>query len=280
MKKILVPYDFSEQSSSAFRLAADIAKNSKGELHLLHVVELPVLHDTVLMPVLSFEEALLKELREAATKKFEKLIAKYGGELKKIITKVEFGATHRMLLDYAEEQEIDLIIMGTKGASGLKEMTIGSNTEKIVRRSPVPVISVKGTVKGDAIKSIVFPNTLDTENQEDLVMKVKALQNFFKATLHIVWVNTPLNFTPDTETYARLKAFAKRFMLKDFTINVFNYSNEEAGILHFTEQIKGNLIAMGTHGRRGIAHVLSGSLAEDVVNHVGFPVWTYTIKED
>jgi K+-sensing histidine kinase KdpD len=111
-------------------------------------------------------------------------------------------------------------------------------------------------------------------------MKVKDLQNFFKAHLHIVWINTPLNFTSDKITNDRLSKFAKRFMLKDFTVHVFNHPDEEQGILQFTQQIGGNLIAMGTHGRKGIAHVLNGSLAEDIVNHTETMVWTYSLKNE
>lgn len=169
--------------------------------------------------------------------------------------------------------------MGSHGASGLREFFIGSNAEKIVRNSSIPVLVLKDYFKGP-IKNIVFPNTLETEKQEDLTMKVKALQNFFKAQLHIVWINTPLNFTSDTITYERLNAFAKRFMLKDYTINIFNHPDEEKGILEFTRSVKGNLIAMGTHGRKGIAHLLNGSLAEDVVNHTKSLIWTYSLKNE
>jgi K+-sensing histidine kinase KdpD len=109
-------------------------------------------------------------------------------------------------------------------------------------------------------------------------MKVKALQNFFKARLHVVWINTPLNFTSDTVTHSRLEAFAKRFMLKDYTINVFNHTDGEQGILEFARSVDGDLIAMGTHGRVGISHFIYGSLAETVVNHNKGLVWTYSMK--
>ncbi|MBX2945804.1 MAG: universal stress protein [Cyclobacteriaceae bacterium] len=279
MKKILVPCDFSEQAVNAFRFAFDIATQAKGEIHLINVVEVPVLHDSVLMPVMAFEEALFKELREKAEKQFKKIIDKYAAGKVKVESKVIFGPVSRMLFDYIEEKGIDLVVMGTKGASGVREVLIGSNAEKMVRNSPVPVIAIKKYVKGTSIKNIVFPNTLNTENQEDLVLKVKALQNFFKATLHIVWINTPTNFTRDTITLKRLNAFAKRFMLKDFTINVFNDPYEEAGVNNFAQEIGADMIAMGTHGRKGLAHFFSGSVAEDVVNHVECPIWTSTIKK-
>jgi K+-sensing histidine kinase KdpD len=111
-------------------------------------------------------------------------------------------------------------------------------------------------------------------------MKVKALQSFFKAHLHVVWINTPLNFTSDSETTKRLEEFAKRFMLKDYSIHVYNARDEEKGILEFTNKVKGDIIAMATHGRKGISHLLNGSLAEDVVNHTKGLVWTYSLKNE
>jgi len=278
MKKILVPCDFSEQAVNAFRFAIDVAEQSNGEVHMINVVEIPVVHDSVLMPVMTYEEVLFKELRDKAEKQFKKLKDKYSAN-KKVVSHVIFGPVYNMLLDYIDENSIDLVIMGTKGASGVREILIGSNAEKIVRKSPVPVIAIKKYIKSATIKNIVFPNSLDTEKQENLVTRVKALQHFFKAVVHIVWINTPSNFTRDTITFKRLNAFAKRFMIKDFTLNVFNDPYEEAGVVNFAKDINADMIAMGTHGRRGIAHFMSGSVAEDVVNHVECPIWTFSLKK-
>lgn len=280
MKTILVPCDFSKQAVNAFRFALDIARQSGGEVHLTHVIELPVMHDSVLMPVMSFEEVLLKELKDKSQLEYAKLIKKYADPKDKIKTATQFGAPARMILNYIEENKIDLVLMGTKGASGVKEYVIGSNAEKVVRNSPVPVIAVKNYPKLSTIKDIVLPNTLHTEIQEDLLMKVKAMQNFFKANLHIVWINTPSNFARDITTNKRLEDFAKRFLFKNYTIHVFNDLYEEDGIINFAHSIKADMIAMGTHGRKGLAHVLSGSVAEDVVNHIDIPIWTYTMRNE
>lgn len=279
MKNILVPCDFSKSAIDAYRFALDIAAHAKGSVQLLHVIELPVLNNTLLMPTLNFEQQLINELKEKAEAGFERVTSKYKVAGVNVTTNVLFGPTSKMILEFAGDQAADLIVMGSHGANGLREFFIGSNAEKIVRRSPVPVLVSKGYYKGP-IKNIVFPNTLDTENQEDLVMKVKALQHFFRAHLRIVWINTPLNFTSDIVTYERLNAFAKRFMLKDFTVHVFNCANEEEGIVNFTKLIKGDLIAMGTHGRKGISHLFNGSMAEDVVNHTKNLVWTYSLKNE
>jgi nucleotide-binding universal stress UspA family protein len=278
MKKILVPCDFSNHAINAFRFALDVASESNGQVHLLNVIELPMMQDTVLMPVLSFEEALLKELSENAETQFKKLKTQYPHEGIKVITVNRFGYIYKAITDYIAENEIDLVVMGTHGVSGLKEILIGSNTEKIVRNSPVPVLAIKEYPHKQSIKNIVFPNTL-AKDQEDLVMHIKDLQNFFHAMLHIVWINTPTNFTGDTVTMQRLEEFVKRFMIKDYTLNIFNDPNEEVGVINFTHSIKGDLIAMGTRGRKGLAHTLSGSVTEDVVNHVDCPIWTYVIKK-
>lgn len=274
MKRILVPCDFSDPAVQAFKFAVEIALKSRGEIFLLNVVEVPVMHDTVLMPTLYFEQSLMNEMKATADKKFQKMKDKWGSEGIAISIHVEFGVTITTIREFIEEKKIDLVIMGTHGATGAREFLIGSNTEKIVRTSSVPVMAIKKSNKLSNIKNIVFPNDLDLEN-EHLTLKVKELQNFFKATLHILYVNSPAFFQRDVDTKVRLKEFAKRFMLKDYTLNVYNDIDQENGINNFTREIKGDLIAMATHGRRGISHLLSGSITEDVVNHVDCPIWTF-----
>jgi hypothetical protein len=75
-----------------------------------------------------------------------------------------------------------------------------------------------------------------------------------------------------------MKAFAKRFMLKDYTLTIFNDYSEEEGLRNFIAETKSDMVAMATHGRRGINHLMSGSIAEDVVNHLTCPIWTYKIS--
>lgn len=277
MKKIIVPCDFSDQAVEAFRLALDLAALINGQVHLINVIELPVMHDTVLMPTLSFEENLMKELKAGAETQFTKLKSQYGGSAK-VESVVLYGATSISILDYVSENNIDLVVMGSKGASGVKELVIGSNAEKIVRRSEVPVLVVKKYVELASIKNIVFPSTLQHDH-EDLVTKVKELQDIFKATLHIVYINTPGNFTRDIITTKRLNDFARRYMFTNYTTSVFNDNYEESGVINFTHTIGADMIAMGTHGRKGLTHLLSGSVTEDIVNHVDCPIWTFTFKD-
>lgn len=277
MKKILVPCDFSEPSIQAFKFAVEIASQSDGEVVLLNVIELPVMHDTVLMPTLSFEEAFMKDMKESAEKNFEKMKIKWAKEGPKITSLVSFGPVNFTIREFIEKKKIDLVVMGTHGAAGLKEFFIGSNTEKIVRTSPVPVIAVKKSVKASSIRNIVLAIVPNAE-LDALVKKVKELQSFFKATLHVVYINTPASFKRDLEVLIQLRDFAKRYALKDYTISIYNDFNEEEGVRNFAQEKKADMVALGTHGRRGLSHFMSGSVTEDVVNHIDCPIWTSSLK--
>lgn len=277
MEKILIPCDFSEHAINAFKLAIDLAKASNAELHLLNVVELPIMHDDVLTPMPSFDETLLKELSERAESRFMELKNEFANENIFIRNKIEFGPVVPAILNYLSDNDINLVVMGTKGVTGLEEVLIGSNAEKVVRNALCPVIAVKRGVSLDELRHVVFPNSLE-EGQEDLLSHVKALQNVLKATLHLVWIDTSTKVGDETVMKERLEEFAKRFMLKDYTVNIFKANDKETGIIKFTHWINGSMIAMGTHARKGLSHFFRGSVAEGVVNHVDCPIWTYVIK--
>jgi nucleotide-binding universal stress UspA family protein len=277
MKKILVPCDFSDPAIQAFKTAVELADKSNGEVILLNVIELPVMHESVLMPTLSFEEEFIKDMKKHAEKNFNKMVEKWAKDGPRVSSIIEFGGTTPTIREVAKSKKIDLIVMGTHGASGIKEFLIGSNTEKIVRMAGVPVMSIKKAIKPSSVKNIVFPNTLDI-GQEELTLKVKDLQNFFKAKLNLLYINTPSSFKRDIDINAQMKAFVKRFMLKDYTFNIWNDYSEEEGIKNFVMESKADLVAMSTHGRRGLNHLMSGSIAEDAVNHIDCPIWTYKIR--
>lgn len=164
--------------------------------------------------------------------------------------------------------------MGTRGASGLEEYLIGSNTEKVVRFSPVPVFAVRKSVPLESIRNIVFPTTL--ESQPELLRQLKELQVFFNATLHLVLINTPYNLQRTGDEMTRMKNFADQHGLSPCTLNTRDDFREPHGIIQFANDVKADLIAMGTHGRRGLTHFFAGSITERVVNHMDGLIWTFS----
>ncbi len=273
MKKILVPTDFSETSIQALQFAIQIAREAQGEVHLLHTVELPVLFDS--KAVLAFEEAYMTEMRVKSEKRMQKIVEKWAGGFGRVKYHIQFGKLQTNINRLVESAKIDLVIAGTHGAKGLRELTIGSNAEKFVRNAEVPVIVVRKAPK--AIKNIVFPTLPDME-QEDLTMRVKSMQDFFGAKLHVLYVNTPANFVTSPAIESMFSRFAKRFMLKNYEFHTYNEMSEQAGIVNFAKSVNADMVVMRTHGRKGLAHFGSGSVAEDVVNHIECPVATFRIK--
>jgi len=267
MKQILVPCDFSQPAINAYHQALNIAQKSSGAVHLLYVVDehLPKENANNNETYLSKIENQFKSLIDG--NKFENIECKFD---------IRHGAISDIIQEYIRENNIDLVIMGSTGASGLKEVFIGSNAEKVVRQSQVPVLIVKNYY-GQPIRKIVFPNTL--EHQEDLVTKVKELQDLFKAKLCLVYINTQFGLASKSSIHDHLQQFVARYMLKNYSISVYDHLSIEKGIIEFTKMINGDLIALGTHGHEGLVHLVKGSIAEDIVNHAERPIWTYRMKQ-
>jgi len=108
MKKILVPCDFSDSALQAFKFAVEIANQSKGEIILLNVVEIPVIHDSVMVPAMSFEESYLKDMKERAGHDFAKMISKWAKNGPKVKPYVEYGVVTPMISQFIEEMKIDM----------------------------------------------------------------------------------------------------------------------------------------------------------------------------
>jgi len=281
MKKILVPTDFSEQAVNAVDFAAQIAKKHKAEVHLLHILELPDGHDIQVTGEVAGTDPMTGVFVNLLIKKARKSLATIAGSKKfegvTIKTHLTSGNAYKSIIKAITDTKSDLIVMGTKGASGIDELLIGSNAEKVVRNAPCPVITIKSKASGDKIKNIVFATDF-MQNQDKLVKELKALQELFGANIHLLRVNTPGNFESDRVVKSNMEKFIKKYKLDKITLNVYNEMLEDEGLMYFADEINADMIALGTHGRRGIAHFLAGSIAEDVVNHAKRPVWTFKIK--
>lgn len=273
MKNILVPCDFSPTAVNAFKFAAGLARKSKGEITLLHVVELPVLrHGPV--PITALEKVYLKGVKARVAKDFEKLCSTWGKGLQVHLV-IDHGAVNHTVIKNIKKRKIGLVVMGSHGASGAREMLLGSNAEKIVRFSPVPVITVKKSVN-PTIKNIVFATSLSAVPAK-VIEKLKDLQNLFKANLNIVYVNTPTNFRPEVTLRPMIADFMKqnRFT-KNCTFTTYVDQSVEEGVKNFSKKVKADMVAMDTDSKKGLLHFIFGSIAEDVANHIECPIWTCT----
>ncbi|MFL0354127.1 universal stress protein [Xanthomarina sp. GH4-25] len=274
MKKILVPTDFSQEAENALKVAAQLAKKYHGEIFLTHLLELPLSQVDALSSHSELPEAVF--FMKLAHKKFQDVLARDYLKDIKVHEYVDFNQSFSGIADTAKQNNVDLIIMGSHGASGFKEMFIGSNTEKVVRTSEVPVLVIKNEHINFDINEFVFASDFKNDNKETYKQATR-LAKAFDAKLHLLMVNTANNFTTTEVAKKRITDFIKGTDFSDYTINIYNDENVEKGILNFSHQIDADLIGISTHGRQGIAHFLNGSISEDLVNHAKRPVITFKI---
>lgn len=276
MKKILVPTDFSPQAENALKVAVQMAKRFNSEIFLLHMLELPLVNTNTVSGSSTNElpEALF--FMKLAKKRFKELMTQDYLKGIKIHETVEFHQAFEGIMEMSQKHNCDIIIMGSHGATGLKEIFIGSNAEKVVRNSTIPVMIIKNNHPNFEVNNLVFATDCNLKNKHTL-SKVKKFAEKFDATLHLAYINTANNFVIEEEAQKGLKDFIKGEDLKNYTLNIYNDISVEKGILNFAIGINAELIGISTHGRKGLDHFFNGSISEDLVNHAKIPIVTFKI---
>lgn len=276
MKRILVPTDFSEHAENALKVAAQMAKTFNSEIYLLHMLELPL---QLIDPVHGSGNQNLPEsifFMKLAHQRFSKVMAKPYLQGIKVHETVLFHQAFEGIKEVSEDKKCDLIVMGSHGASGFKEMFIGSNTEKVVRNSHIPVLVIKKEDPDFSIQDFVFATDADYSNRHTLKM-ASEFANKLSANLHLLFIITPNKFITTEDAYERLDGFVEGTGVTVFQKHVYNDISVEKGILNFARKMDAGLIGIATHGRKGLAHFFNGSISEDLVNHAKRPVVTFKI---
>jgi nucleotide-binding universal stress UspA family protein len=274
MKRILVPTDFSKHAEYALKVAAQIAKKSGGEIFLVHMLELPTSGNDAMSTAHEIPELML--FKNAAINKLDAIMsAEYlsGVNISKII---QFEMAFDGIIKNGKAHNVDLIVMGSHGASGFQEMFIGSNTEKVVRNSDVPVLVIKREESDFNANNFVFASDFSEEIKKPFE-KVVEFADKFNSHLHLVTVNTPNNFKSTRVAQKAMDEFVAEFKINNCSTHIYNDVNVEKGILHFAKGINADIIGMSTHGRKGLSHFFNGSISEDLVNHAKRPVITFKI---
>ncbi|KKM81353.1 hypothetical protein LCGC14_1330630, partial [marine sediment metagenome] len=178
--------------------------------------------------------------------------------------------------DVAKENKAELIVMGSHGSDGLKEIFVGSNAEKVVRTADIPVLVVKNEIEDFKVERFVFASDF---KQESLVAfhKAKAFADMFSADIDLVYINTPNdNFLSTPDAYDRIGKFLAKANV-GMQVDIHNDYTVERGILNYSENSGTDVIGIPTHGRKGLSHFFMGSIGEDIANHSKIPVVTFKI---
>lgn len=274
MKTLLIPIDFTATSHKALEVGAVIAKRITAKIVLIHMAGL---EQGLNNKNNSFEQAIFYS--KVVGKKFEELSEEpylEGITLEPFLQKhLDFEGIN----DLAKDLNATLIVMGSNGSKGLTEIIKGSNTEKVVRHSETPVLVVKDNDIIFAPERILYASdfNIETTNAYHRMVKVATVLN---ASIEFLYVNLPGNqFKSTSEMDATLLNFFKAVKHPD-AVNAINTVHRyadytvEQGVMNFAALSGTDIIAIPTHGRTGISHLLQGSISEDIANHAVMPVLT------
>ncbi len=291
-KKILVPTDFSSCAQRAEDYAAYLAKASGAELALLSVAEFVPGMDLDYPVNKMYVEALQKEAR-VALEQAERRLGALGLTVER---HQEIGVPSHWISQKAREIKADAIVMGTHGRTGLQHVLLGSTAERTMRMAPCPVLTVRVADEGaaataaragsaPAFRQILVPVDFSDCSLE-AVEYAAVLAAQFSAAVTVLHVLEPVTYGLDftllpiggqeknrkqVETRMAEVAEALRQKKVQASSKVIGGLPID-GILQTAVTLHGDLIVMGTHGRRGVSHLLLGSVVEGVMRRAPCPV--------
>lgn len=270
IKNILIPTDFSKTGLLAVEHAVFMARLSKANLYLLHAIELSETTFGIYSPAIETPD--LSEVEKIANMKLNTLAAslrkEYGITVKTICTR---GKAVDAVVNAVKENKIDIVVMGTHGASGFNEFFIGSNAHKTVTLCPCPVITVQRRSKKLGFTNIVLPidNKFYSRQKVDAAI---SLAKQYAAKIHVLGL-----MGPDVDP--------KKFRVK---INSVEKAIEKSGLayvtktvkddnlsiasLKYSKKVKADLIVVLADEESHLSGMLFGALAKQIVNHSKIPV--------
>lgn len=271
IKSIFVPTDFSACAGYAVDAAMDFARRYGAKVHLYHCADLPWNWHTMSDSEKAAQPAELQKVANATTllRKIEK-----DNPNIEITSVVSGGKLLENVSGYVKNYGIDLVVMGSHGASGKKEFFIGSNAQKVVRSVKAKVLVVKNKLKKLDFKKVVFVSSFN-ENEREPFIKFLAAVRSYGPEIHLLAVNTNDFFgVPYIVQHEAMKYFmelasplvCKKHIVRDFSV--------DSGARVFTEEVEADLIVISNHYRHPLKRMLVGSNVEALVNHAELPVLT------
>ena len=277
MKHILVPTDFSNCAQYALEAAILIAKKFNAKLHLYSCLELPENWFSMSSTEQQAFPDALQQI-EAATDTFNTII-KHHSDLD-INGSYSSGKLIEEIQNCIQEKDIDFIVMGSHGKSGISEIFIGSNTQKVVRMIHRPILVVKRPLENIDFKNVVFASSFNLSEKKPF-REFKTIIAPFKPIIHFLGIMTSYFFdVPAAATQSAMDDFVKLGRPFECKTYIFKTSNIETGVRQFSKEIDADLIAISNHNRRPLKRMLMGSNVEALINHSELPVLTIDYEAD
>lgn len=292
LDRVLYPTDFSESSRQALPYAAALANRHGAELHVLHVLVLHASDPASLDQYFPLAEEVIEDWASRAEEALESETAERVEPDIDIHQELRRGiSASPAILEYADEHDVDLVVMGTHGRRGVRHLMLGSVAEEVMRLAPCPVLAVRqqeDEVRHESFRSILVP--VDFSEDADFALDhAVELAATYEAHVHLLYaveqVTYPDFYYPVSSTREkmvrqiretaserlseRMGVLEDRGLDVEFTVVVGRPAEE---IVRVANERASDLVVMGSHGRTGFRRMILGSVAEGVVRRAMCPV--------
>lgn len=272
MKNIIIPVDFSQQSEFALQTGALLAKEHNATLHVLHMLELS---DALISISNQESKNEVYFMLSLAKKRFETFLEKDYLEGVNVVPVIKKHKVYKEVDEVAKELNADLIIMGSQGITLQDGIFAGSNAEKMVRNSSTPVLVVKTEPKDFSLNNVVLATDMGLDSVE-AYQKASNLVTKLGGNVHPVYVNRPNNgfisskeFNQKAQEFGNAGGTSKVGFIAGYTI--------EDGIIQHADDTNADALVVITNARKGLNHLIKGSISENLANHSRRPVMTFKL---
>ena len=269
IKTILVPTDFSKPSKVAVLYAARLAQKINAEITLLAVININIATDAILD-----WKKMEQDLVDTAQQNAEQLIMEIKEE-------VELKIEYRSIMGFPFEEMVehtvindgfDLIVMGTKGATGLKKVLIGSNAAAVVDNSSVPVLVIPPNTEWSTIKQIVYATDMDSITEE--VKPIAVFARIFNAAITILHV-LPEDSSKKIDGKSLAADLIKITNYKKISFHASRNNSIADEVDTFVVDQKADMLAMVTHKLDFYEKLFGKSVTRQLAFHTRIPLLTY-----
>ncbi len=269
MKTIILPTDFSKNAYNAITYALELFKNEKCRFYLLNTYTPAIYESEYILHspgqiglgdiYQSRSEENLNDLKKKLERNFE-------NSRHEFITHSVFNLLVDEVVDLADREKVDMIIMGTQGATGAKEILLGSHTVHVIKKAPCPVMAIPAGYSYEEPRAILFPTDYEVNYRNTELSVLMDLARMFKSTVHVLHVSTGFELTKKQEkNKARLSE-----MLSKIKHEFHDVPSQEIidGINGFKAKSKVDLLAMVQNKHTFLERLF----IEPVIKKIGFHV--------
>lgn len=276
MKTILVPTDFSKNAGHALQYAVMLAKKVKANLLLLHSYHISFVAPEMPSSYMLEEMAAVEKVANERLKKMCAEISKVSRV--KCSCVCSQGLAVDEILSTAKEKKVSMIVMGTKGASGLKEVLVGSNTSHVLNNAPCPVIAVPEKSGVGPIKKITYATNYESNDISTLKNLVEIARPF-KAQVNVLHVDDGEYTETDEKDFMEsfIKKTNKQVAYNNMSYEMLKGKGVEKKLEQYVKQKSADLVVTSTHHRSLLDRIFSKSVTKKLALHTNVPLMAYQI---